>query len=161
MILRTLVVRGLLTVLALLVLAAAAVSTRFIRDRTEILARRELLSKVVATSRGPVEYAEIGHGPPALYMHGTPGGYDQGYLVLRAEYPDEGPPFRAIVPSRPGYLRTPIDAGGTFAEQADTIAALLDSLRVARVAVVGISGGGRPPCSLPSATPTGVPPSFW
>jgi pimeloyl-ACP methyl ester carboxylesterase len=142
MTIRKLVVRGLLAVLVLLSVAAAAVSSVFIHDRAELLARREVLSSVVATSRGPVEYAEIGHGPPALYMHGTPGGYDQSYLVLRAEYADAGPPFRAIVPSRPGYLRTPIDAGRTFADQADAMAALLDALQIARVAVVGISGGG-------------------
>ena len=142
MTIKRLVGRCLLIAIGLVVLVAIVLSGLFIRDRNEILATRETLSAVVTTPRGPVEYAEIGQGPPVLYMHGTPGGYDQMYRVLRAEYGDAGPPFRAIVPSRPGYLRTPLEAGRTFAEQADTMAALLDQLKIERAAVVGISGGG-------------------
>src|SRR5262245_24055566 len=106
---RTLIVRVLWAVCALVLLGVAVVCALFIHDRNAILAKRQLLSTLVATSRGPIEYAEIGRGRPVLYMHATPGGYDQMLLVLRAEYGDVGPPFRAIVPSRPGYLRTPID----------------------------------------------------
>jgi pimeloyl-ACP methyl ester carboxylesterase len=51
-------------------------------------------------------------------------------------------PFRLIAVSRPGYLRTPLEVGTTAEDQADALAALLDSLGIERVAVVGISGGG-------------------
>ena len=132
-------------VLALLITVAVVVIlvvVAFVRARNEILAQRQELSIVAQTSRGPVEYAELGRGQPVLYVHGTPGGYDQLYLMLRAEYGDRGPAFRAIVPSRPGYLRTPLSAGRTFAEQADTMAALLDSLQIDRAALVAVSGGG-------------------
>ena len=46
------------------------------------------------------------------------------------------------MPSRPGYLRTPLSTGRTPAEQADAMAALLDVLGVGRTFVYGISDGG-------------------
>ena len=47
------------------------------------------------------EYQLVGDsGPVLLFLHGTPGGYDQGTSV---------PEVRVLTPSRPGYLRTPID----------------------------------------------------
>ncbi|MGH8259547.1 MAG: alpha/beta fold hydrolase [Steroidobacteraceae bacterium] len=104
---------------------------------------RELLARsaVVMTARGPVEYAQIGHGPPVLLIHGTPGGYDIWLNTLRAIHA-ENDGFRYILPSRPGYLRTPLGDGTTPAEQADVLAALLDALHIGKVAVIGVSGGG-------------------
>src|SRR6185437_9656016 len=66
---------------------------------------RELLAKssVVMTARGPVEYAQIGHGPAVLVIHGTPGGYDLWLNTFKATHAaNDG--FRYILPSRPGYL---------------------------------------------------------
>jgi len=105
--------------------------------------QRELLAKssVVMTARGPVEYAEIGRGPAVLIVHGTPGGYDEWLNTLETTHAaNDG--FRYILPSRPGYLRTPLPDGATPAEQADVLAALLDGLHIAAVAVIGVSGGG-------------------
>jgi pimeloyl-ACP methyl ester carboxylesterase len=50
--------------------------------------------------------------------------------------------FTVILPSRPGYGRTPITSGRTYDEQAELFAALLDALGVEDAAVLGISGGG-------------------
>jgi pimeloyl-ACP methyl ester carboxylesterase len=50
--------------------------------------------------------------------------------------------FTFISPSRPGYLRTPLEVGLTPEAQADSYAALLDSLGIAQAAIIGISGGG-------------------
>jgi pimeloyl-ACP methyl ester carboxylesterase len=97
-------------------------------------------STVVMTARGPVEYAEIGSGRPVLAIHGTPGGYDQTLNYLKAA--GTAPNVRYIMPSRPGYLRTPLSVGRTPKEQADALAALLDALGIKRVAVIGTSGGG-------------------
>lgn len=47
-----------------------------------------------------------------------------------------------IIPSRPGYLRTPLSVDRTPKEQAEALAALLDTLKIDKVAVVGGSGGG-------------------
>jgi len=46
------------------------------------------------------------------------------------------------VPSRPGYLRTPISVGASPAEQATSYTHLLDSLGIDSVIVIGASGGG-------------------
>ena len=57
------------------------------------------------TSLGPVEYVEAGGGPPVLFVHGSPGGSDQGAL-MGGFLAKAG--FRVIAPSRPGYLDTPL-----------------------------------------------------
>jgi len=131
-----------LGVLGLVLLLGSVALTAFLRWRNAIMDHLEDGSTVVVTSRGPVEYATLGEGRPVLYLHGSPGGFDQVSGVLRAQYGHAGPGFRAILPSRPGYLRTPLSTGRTPAEQADAMAALLDVLNVQRAAVVGISDGG-------------------
>ena len=37
----------------------------------------------IRTSRGEVQYAEAGTGAPVLVVHGSPGGYDAGWLMAR------------------------------------------------------------------------------
>ena len=78
-------------------------------------------------------------------MHGTPGGYDQS--------PEEAT-YRMIAPSRPGYLKTPIEVGRTPQEQADAYAALLDALGIdEKVFVMGASGGGPSAYAFAAAYP--------
>ena len=79
-----------------------------------------------------------------LFIHGTPGGYDQTTSI-------EG--FRVLAPSRPGYLRTPLDVGRTPAEQAHAYTVLLDSLGIDKVVVMGASGGGPSSISFAAAYP--------
>ena len=106
------------------------------RQRAELHAG----STLVTTRAGLVEYGEA--GPPAgravLLFPGGGGGYEQIHLL--DSLPDLG--CRVIGWSRPGYLRTPLDVGRTFVEQADAAKALLDELEVGTVVVYGISGGG-------------------
>jgi pimeloyl-ACP methyl ester carboxylesterase len=100
-------------------------------------------SRVAQTSQGPVEYAVAGQGSAVLYFHGTVGGYDQGLAAgrfINDRAGDVG--FTVIAPSRPGYLRTPLETGRTPEQQADAMAALLDQLGIDKVAVMGASGGG-------------------
>jgi len=94
---------------------------------------------LLATARGPVEYAEAGAGPPVLLLHGSPGGYDQ-LLPLARALARRG--YRGITVSRPGYLRTPRSLGSTPRAQADVMATVLDALGAPSAAVVGVSGGG-------------------
>ncbi len=94
---------------------------------------------VVETAVGPVEYQVIGRGPAVLYAHGTPGGFDQGLAFARMV---GGEDCMFISPSRPGYLRTPLAAGASPAEQADLYAALLDTLGIEQASIIGFSGGG-------------------
>lgn len=110
------------------------------RWHKQAIERLNAQSTVTQTVRGPVEFALDGdpHDPVVLLSHGTPGGYDQGFLF--ADLVQRG--FCVLTPSRPGYLRTPLELGRTPVEQADMFAALLDTLHVADVAVLGMSGGG-------------------
>jgi pimeloyl-ACP methyl ester carboxylesterase len=114
---------------------------RFSQWRTAATQNLERDSVVIQTAKGPIEYAEIGHGPVVLMVHGDPGGYDQIYQVLKIDNAEHGD-FRYVIPSRPGYLRTPLSVGKTPKEQAEAFAALLDALKIEKVAVVGGSGGG-------------------
>ena len=91
------------------------------------------------TTRGRVEAALVGDSGPALLMiHGTPG----NYLQLLPLAHDLGGEHRVILPSRPGYGRTPVTSGRSPAEQAALYAALLDTLGIEQAAIVGVSGGG-------------------
>lgn len=69
-------------------------------------------SRMLETSVGPIEYAEVGEGPPVLVIHGAGGGFDQG-LDLAEDLVRNG--FRVIAPSRFGYLRTPLPKDGSAA----------------------------------------------
>ena len=92
---------------------------------------------VVSTASGEVEYAERGNGEPLLVVHGIFHGCDGGLLSTDVLPQDR----RLIVPSRFGYLGSPLPTGATPALQADAFAALLDELAVDRTDVVGISAG--------------------
>jgi pimeloyl-ACP methyl ester carboxylesterase len=95
-------------------------------------------SRVVNTTSGLIEYAERGEGYPVLVVHGIFGGFDQG-LTDAGSALGEG--YRLIVPSRFGYLRTPMPPAASPASQADAHAALLDTLGIDRVVVAGYSAG--------------------
>ncbi len=97
-------------------------------------------STIATTTLGDIEYVDRGDGQPVLFVHGSPGGYDQGELMT-GFLTDAG--FRTISLSRPGYLATPLtDDVATPDQQADLAAALMDSLAVDRFAVMCWSGGG-------------------
>lgn len=109
----------------------------------------ERASEVVETARGPVELARRGQAPFVLLFHGGPGGHDQGFAadaLLRAG-------FGVLAPSRPGYLRTPLESGRTWPEQADAMAALLDALGVDRCSPYGVSAGGPAAISFAARHP--------
>jgi pimeloyl-ACP methyl ester carboxylesterase len=95
---------------------------------------------VVDTSAGLVQYATAGDGPPVLFVHGSPGGWDQGELMTRFLV---AAGHRVVLPSRPGYLDTPLDdTNGTPDGTAALLAALMDSLGIERFGVMCWSGGG-------------------
>ena len=126
--------RTILRALVALAVAAIVVSyAKFWLWRADIIRGLESHSVVVETARGPIEYAAIGTGYPALFLHGTPGGYDQVYEATKLAI-ERGQPqlLRVIAPSRPGYLRTPLSVGATPEQQADAYNDLLDALHVDR-----------------------------
>src|SRR5215831_16618192 len=96
-----------------------------------------MLTKVVETDCGPVEYSEDGTGDPVLYFHGT-GVTGDVMLTVESSLIDG---FRLIVPNRPGYGKTPLSPHHSAAGCARVAVALLDSLGLADVSVMGSSGG--------------------
>jgi 2-hydroxy-6-oxonona-2,4-dienedioate hydrolase len=127
--------------IALLVLLAAALWTAlaFRRDMQAAYARIEGRSQLLQTPLGDIEWRDGGQGPPVLVVHGSGGGFDQGELLARTLLP---PGWRWIAPSRCGYLRSTCRPGATFDDQAHAYVALLDHLKIDRVAVVALSHGG-------------------
>lgn len=111
----------------------------FRRWKRSLLSVLESGSEIATTSIGEIEYVLKGSGPVVLFLHGAPGGYDQGLLECDL-WNKEG--FSVLSVSRPGYLRTPLSIGPTFEEQADALEALLVSLGISEVAVLGASAGG-------------------
>lgn len=99
-------------------------------------------STVVDTTAGPVEYAIIGESGPVLaFMHGGPGDFYSAMAYFNALM---GKGFRCLTWSRPGFLRTPLSTGTTPETQADAFAALLNTLSIGSVAMIGASAGGPP-----------------
>lgn len=90
------------------------------------------------SSRGVLEFAVEGDGPPLLMIHGAGGGFDQGLDMVR---PLIEAGHRVIAPSRFGYLRSDFPDDPSPEVQADVFAELLDHLDIARVAVCGGSAG--------------------
>ena len=92
-------------------------------------------SRFFVTSRGNIEFIFKGNnGPVLLYIHGSPGGCDQNIEPTKK--------YRVLTPSRPGYRRTDISVGKTPEQQADSFKALLDTLEIDKVFIMGVSGGG-------------------
>ena len=97
-----------------------------------------MLTKVVDTSVGQVEYTESGHGEPILYFHGT-GITGDVMIPVEQLLVDDG--FRLIVPNRPGYGETPLATHETLLGCSEVAAALLDRLKIDQAFVMGSSGG--------------------
>lgn len=106
--------------------------------RAERMAHLSSASSLAETSAGRVEYLQEGEGPAVLVFHGAPGGCDQA-MLFGSSLAEQG--FQIVAPSRPGYLRTPLSSGLTPEKQADAMAALLGTLGLENVAVLGVSLG--------------------
>ena len=105
----------------------------------KLMASLDERATVAHTSRGDVQLAGEGEGPPVLAIHGGPGGFDQGLAYCR-HLRNGG--CELLAPSRPGYLRTPLESGRSPESQADLYAAILDALHIERAAILGVSSGG-------------------
>ncbi|MBN2317099.1 MAG: alpha/beta hydrolase [Sedimentisphaerales bacterium] len=127
--------------LGMVILIYVVVQIEFRRWRRELCNTLRNGSALASTDRGEIEYTALGQGPVVLFLHGAPGGYDQALFING---------YCVVAPSRPGYLRTQLCVGPTFVDQARACAALLDSLKIEQVAVLGFSAGG--PLALQFAT---------
>jgi len=114
-------------------------TTRFMAWRRKLVSSLASESKVITTAGGDIEYKIYGeHGEDVLFLHGSPGGFDQ-YGIHRSEFFKD---YRVIAPSRFGYLRTPLGDVESMEDQANAMAMFLDALGVDKVIVSAGSGGG-------------------
>jgi 2-hydroxy-6-oxonona-2,4-dienedioate hydrolase len=144
------------TVCAATALAGAAVGVAIagacVLDMRRAHARLRGRSTVVPSPCGDIEYTEGGSGPPALVIHGSGGGCDQGELLAKAML---GEGFRWVPPSRFGYLRSTFCEGATFDDQARAYACLLDHLAWRRPPSWLSATAAPPPCSSRRCTLSG------
>jgi pimeloyl-ACP methyl ester carboxylesterase len=131
---------------AVVLVAALAIAISYQSWRSQHYDALVLGGEFTETEVGTIQYSLKGtEGPYLLFLHGTPGGYDQGLPEDRE--------FISISPSRPGYIGTPLEVGRTPAEQAQSYAALLDKLNIESAIVVGASGGGPSAISFAAMFP--------
>ncbi|MGC7102778.1 alpha/beta fold hydrolase [Amycolatopsis lurida] len=96
---------------------------------------------IAELDRGAVEYRfDQRDGATVVLFHG--GHMNAGLALGEEVFLDAG--YSVLVPSRPGYGRTPLSTGTSNSGFADVTRSLCDHLGVTRIAaVVGISAGGR------------------
>ncbi len=106
--------------------------------------------RTIVVDDGPIEFGEEGQGPAIVYFHGTSGGCE-AIFPLEQALVDEG--FRLVVPNRPGNFGTTLGRRTSGADCARLAAAVLDSLGVSKVGVIGTSGGGPAALSFAAEFP--------
>ena len=109
--------------------------------------------QIAQVPQGPIEYRLAGQGAPVLVLNG---GHTHCQSPLGSEPFFLAHGYQLIIPSRPGYGRTPSSTGQTAEACADALAGLLDGLRLPQVIVVGISGGGPTALQLAGRHPERV-----
>jgi len=90
------------------------------------------------TRVGRIEYRLEGSGPTVMVLNG--GHCSRDTRLSHEKLVEHG--FSVLTPSRPGYDGTPIEVGKSAQAAADALAALLDTLQIPSVDVIGISAAG-------------------
>jgi pimeloyl-ACP methyl ester carboxylesterase len=103
------------------------------------------MTAVIDSPQGPIEFADVGSGPPILYFHGS---LSASAFVLVAERALLEDGYRLIIPHRPGYYGTPLARRRSYADCADVGARVLKHLGIGRAMVIGTSAGGPPAMSF-------------
>jgi pimeloyl-ACP methyl ester carboxylesterase len=93
---------------------------------------------IAKTEKGPIEYRFEGKGPTVVVLNG--GHCSRESRLSHERLIEHG--FSVLTPSRPGYDSTPSDVGKSAQAAADALAALLDTLQISTVDVIGISAAG-------------------
>ena len=92
----------------------------------------------VQTVLGPIEYRLEGEGPTVMVLNG--GHCSRDTRLSHERLTAYG--FSVLTPSRPGYDSTPSSVGPSAQTAADALVALLDTLKIQTVDVIGISAAG-------------------
>ncbi len=122
----------------LMVIGVVGTTLAWRRDMATARAPLVNRSQVVDSPWGPIEYADVGAGPPVLFIHGSGGGFDQ---ALAFSAPLAGRGVRIIAPSRFGYLRSAMPRGATVEMQADALDWLMRRLGIEQAVIFGGSAG--------------------
>ncbi len=93
---------------------------------------------IARTAKGEIEYRLEGAGPTIVVLNG--GHCSRETRLSHEKLVEHG--HSILTPSRPGYDSTPSETGATAQAAADALAALLDTLQIALVDVIGISAAG-------------------
>ncbi len=93
---------------------------------------------IAQTEKGPIEYRFEGQGPTVVVLNG--GHCSRESRLSHEKLIEHG--YSVLTPSRPGYDSTPSDVGKSAQAAADALAALLDTLQISTVDVIGISAAG-------------------
>lgn len=93
---------------------------------------------IATTAKGPIEYRLEGSGSTVVVLNG--GHCSRETRLSHEKLTEYG--FSVLTPSRPGYDGTPSEVGKSAQAAADAVAALLDTLQIATVDVIGISAAG-------------------
>lgn len=111
------------------------------------------MNSLAQVAQGAIEYRDMGEGPVVLVLNGghtncnTPFGHEQFFAK-------QG--YRLIIPSRPGYGKTPLITGRSAEAFADALTSFLDYLNLQQVIVVGISAAGPTALQLAGRYPKRV-----
>jgi pimeloyl-ACP methyl ester carboxylesterase len=97
-----------------------------------------MTQNIARTSKGSIEYRFEGSGPTIVVLNG--GHCSRETRLSHEKLTEHG--FSVLTPSRPGYDSTPSEVGKSARAAADALAALLDTLQISTVDVIGISAAG-------------------
>lgn len=93
---------------------------------------------IAKTTKGPIEYRLEGSGPTIVVLNG--GHCSRQTRLSHEKLSEHG--FSVLTPSRPGYDSTPSEVGKSAQAAAAALGALLDTLKISSVDVIGISAAG-------------------
>lgn len=111
-----------------------------------------MICNIINTKLGDIEFSSIGKGSPIVFIHG-------GHSNCKETLCHKGfdlEKFQLIIPSRPGYGKTPLNNNRTPKQAAALIAELINHLSLDSVIVYGISAGGLTAIELASNYPNKV-----
>ncbi len=97
-----------------------------------------MTQRIAETEKGRIEYRFEGQGPTVVVLNG--GHCSRESRLSHEKLIEHG--FSILTPSRPGYDSTPSEVGKSAQAAADALAALLDTLQISTVDVIGISAAG-------------------
>ena len=93
---------------------------------------------IAKTAKGSIEYRFEGNGSTVVVLNG--GHCSRETRLSHEKLTEYG--FSVLTPSRPGYDSTPSEVGKSAQAAANALAALLDTLQISTVDVIGISAAG-------------------